>query len=82
MQIPNETDKTRTPPTSPFGNSLANEVQTAEALDVAPNTLAKWRITGEGPPFLKIGRSVRYDPADVQQWLASRKVRSTSERAA
>lgn len=42
-------------------------------------TLAKWRVEGGAPPFIKVGRLVKYDPADVRQWLNSRKVASTSE---
>lgn len=45
------------------------------------STLKKWRISGEGPPYIKAGRYVKYDPADVREWLASRKVKSTSEAA-
>lgn len=35
--------------------------------------LAAWR--GDGPPFLRISRrAVRYDRADFEAWLASRRV--------
>jgi predicted DNA-binding transcriptional regulator AlpA len=60
---------------------LQDEIQTAERLGLKPNTLSKWRVTGFGPAFVKIGRAVRYDPADVDAWLARRKVKSTSEAA-
>jgi len=60
---------------------LQDERATAKVLSVTPNTLAKWRITGEGPVFYRVGRAIRYDPKDVQAWLDSRKVRSTSEAA-
>ena len=32
-------------------------------------TLAQWRSQRRGIPYLKMGRSVRYDPADVQKYL-------------
>lgn len=36
-----------------------------------------------GPPFLKLGRSVRYDVRDLDAWLAERRVdRSAREHAA
>jgi predicted DNA-binding transcriptional regulator AlpA len=35
-------------------------------------TLANWRSQGSGPKFLKIGRHVRYRPADVETWLVTR----------
>lgn len=31
-------------------------------------TLRRWRIEGSGPPFLKLGRGVRYHPAHVERW--------------
>lgn len=45
-------------------------------------TLERGRLTGDGPPFLKIGKAVRYRASDLDLWLASRLVRSTSEKAA
>ena len=33
------------------------------------DTLAQWRSQGRGIPYLKIGRAVRYDPSDVQEYL-------------
>lgn len=35
-------------------------------------SVRRWRLLKQGPPFQKIGTSVRYDPADVRAWLASR----------
>lgn len=54
----------------------------ARATGLAINTLEKYRVTGEGPPFLKLGRAVRYDPNDLKAWLAARRVYSTSEKIA
>lgn len=33
---------------------------------------AKLAVTGGGPPFVKSGRRPMYDPADVDDWIASR----------
>ena len=41
--------------------------------------LAKARVTGDGPPFSKVGRSIRYSPTALARWLKSRQHRSTSE---
>lgn len=54
---------------------------TAEHLNVSPNTLSRWRWTGDGPAFLKMGRSVRYARSDLDAWVAERKRHSTSEPA-
>jgi predicted DNA-binding transcriptional regulator AlpA len=39
-----------------------------EFLNLGQSTLAKLRATGEGPPFRKLGRSVRYSRDDLQAW--------------
>jgi predicted site-specific integrase-resolvase len=50
----------------------------ATYLQVASQTLARWRVEGVGPPFLKLGTSVRYDKSDLDSWLDARRQRSTS----
>lgn len=51
-------------------------------LGLSPSTLAKWRMTGDGPPFQKLSaRCVRYAVADLEAWMASR-TRLTTEKAA
>ena len=42
--------------------------------------LAKVRIAGGGPPYAKVGRIVVYDLDEVDEWLAGRRRRSTSEK--
>jgi predicted DNA-binding transcriptional regulator AlpA len=44
----------------------------------AESTWEKKRLTGDGPPYLKIGRHVRYRPSDVEAWLAKQVRQSTS----
>lgn len=46
----------------------------AEWLGLHPQLPVQWRYQGDGPPFVKIGRSVRYRVADVESWLAERTV--------
>jgi predicted DNA-binding transcriptional regulator AlpA len=46
---------------------------------LSESTLEKLRITGGGPAFLKLGRVVVYDSADLDAWLASRRRVSTSD---
>ena len=36
-------------------------------------------VRGDGPPMVKIGRSVRYRVADLRDWIAARRVNSTSQ---
>lgn len=51
----------------------------AEYLGYAESTLEKKRLTGDGPPFIKLGRVIVYDTRDLDAWLASRRAISTSE---
>jgi len=50
-------------------------------LGLARNTLEKMRVSGDGPPFVKLGRAVRYRMSDLESYLAARVVHSTSEAA-
>jgi excisionase family DNA binding protein len=59
---------------------LLNVKETAELLGVSPSYLNKLRlISSEGPPFVKLGARVCYDPADLAAWVNSQKRRSTSD---
>ncbi len=46
---------------------------------LSKSTLDKYRLTGDGPAFLKLGRSVVYDRADLEAWLNARRFNSTAE---
>lgn len=53
--------------------------EVARMLKVSISYLAKARMRGDGPPYHKIGRSVRYVRAEVLAWLESRSRHSTSQ---
>jgi excisionase family DNA binding protein len=54
---------------------LLTRKEAAEALGVRPETLAVWHCTGRYKlPVVKVGRAVRYRPADLERWLAARTV--------
>lgn len=50
----------------------------AECMSISPRTLERMRLTGSGPPFLKIGARVLYDPQMVARWLQGRVADSTA----
>jgi hypothetical protein len=58
---------------------LLSTFEAAERLSVSASYLNKLRVTGGGPPFVKIGARVAYDPADLAAWLEAQKRRSTSD---
>ena len=45
------------------------ERQVAEQLGLSVATLRAWRHRGKGPRFLRLGPSVRYLPADVDEFV-------------
>ena len=42
-------------------------------------TLQRMRGEGTGPAFLRVGRLIRYRESALDEWLAERECRSTSE---
>jgi excisionase family DNA binding protein len=53
--------------------------EAAAYLHNSASTLAKLRVYGGGPAFCRIGKSIRYRRCDLDQYMAERRVRSTSE---
>lgn len=52
--------------------TLIEERELAETLQVSLGTLRNWRVEGRGPRFHRIGQLIRYAPSDVKDWLVSR----------
>jgi predicted DNA-binding transcriptional regulator AlpA len=44
----------------------------AQTLAVSISTIRRWRRTGDGPSFVRFGKSVRYRIADVEAWVAAK----------
>lgn len=64
-------------------NELLTTDELAAETKTPPSRWNKARLTGDGPPFIKIGHLVRYRRRDVLDWLeAQPRVCSTSELAA
>lgn len=59
--------------------SVLDTAKAAEYLQLAQGTLERFRVQGDGPRFMKLGRAVRYRQADLDEWMESRIVSSTSE---
>jgi predicted DNA-binding transcriptional regulator AlpA len=45
------------------------EREVAGRLGLSVATLRAWRFRGKGPRFLRLGRSVRYLPADIDDFV-------------
>ena len=55
------------------------ERQVAEQLGLSVATLRAWRHRGKGPRFLRLGRSVRYLPSDVDEFVRASAVDTRSD---
>ncbi|MEY9575112.1 putative DNA-binding transcriptional regulator AlpA [Bradyrhizobium diazoefficiens] len=66
------------PTTSPYRDTQGASAHSG----LSVSFLEKLRVVGGGPPFIKVGKAVRYKLSDVDTWLAARTCNSTSEYAA
>jgi predicted DNA-binding transcriptional regulator AlpA len=52
---------------------LLNTRSTAELIGTSERALERWRVTGEGPAFVRVGpRRVGYRLRDIEAWLEAR----------
>ncbi len=51
----------------------------ARFLALSKSWLAKLRMTGDGPAYVKLGRQVRYRLSDLQAWTEKAVCQSTSD---
>lgn len=63
-------------------HDLLNTKDAAPRAGVSPGTLENWRTQGVGPKFIKAGKRVLYDPADIEAWKEANRFQSTSEAEA
>lgn len=62
----------------PNQHRVLREKEAAEVLGVSVKTLQSWRFYGEGPKYLKLGRSVRYTHEFLNQFKESSTVQPTA----
>ncbi len=57
-------------------NTFFDEKGLALFLSIPRRTLQRWRVTGDGPPFVRAGmRRIVYRREAVEAWAASREYR-------
>ena len=61
---------------------LLTTQEAADFLNVSVSWLAKARMTGEGPPFVKMVKTVRYRKSVLREYVRTRMRRSTSDTGA
>lgn len=74
------TGQTEPAPLAPHvGSDILNEKEAAEFLKSSCRALQRWRLTGEGPAYRRMGkRRVVYAKADLQEYLDGQRHTSTS----
>ncbi len=60
-------------------DELLTPDQTSARVKIAKQTLARWRVEGRGPRFVRLGNRIFYRPGDIEAWLATCVFSSTSE---
>lgn len=63
-------------------DTLLNEVQAADFLNLSVRTLQAWRIKIAGPRFVRAGRAIRYRRSDLIAWIDDNTVRQPSSAEA
>ncbi|HEY2205138.1 MAG TPA: hypothetical protein VGH99_11770 [Pseudonocardia sp.] len=55
----------------PLPRDLMKDTELGDEWHLSPKTLANRRLRGEGPPFIRIGRTIRYSRQACAEWLAA-----------
>jgi excisionase family DNA binding protein len=63
-----------------YSDRLLTPDEAARVLRCARQTLARWRYEGGGPVYVKVGARVLYRRADLEAWIAGRRVVTTGHR--
>lgn len=56
-----------------------NQIDLADRWNISHRTLERWRFTGEGPRFVKLGGRVVYRLEDVQEYEREQICESTAD---
>ena len=61
-------------------DSLLREELAADFLNLSVRTLQSWRLRRAGPPFVHVGRAIRYRRRDLIAWIEANTVGLTNIR--
>ena len=65
--------------TSTTRTKYLNAHEAAEYLGLSVRTMNRYRVTGNGPPYYRIGGRVRYVRAELDEWVTGSRRTSTSD---
>ena len=60
--------------------AFLKEGQVASYLGISVKKVQKYRQRGDGPPYHRLGRAIRYKPGDIDAWLESQRVDTLDNR--
>jgi hypothetical protein len=69
------------------GNTTPNPAEYIDEAElkrfrISPRTAQRWRASGDGPAFVRLGRRVIYRVSDIEAWLEARTYRSLADERA
>lgn len=56
--------------TQNHSSTLLTTYEAARRLGLAAGTLQNWRIRGQGPAYVRLGKAIRYDEGDLARFIA------------
>ena len=59
---------------------LLKDVEAAARCGMSVSAFRNWRLRGGGPKFVRLGSAIRYDPRELDRWIADNTCAHTSER--
>ncbi|MEQ1904891.1 MAG: helix-turn-helix domain-containing protein [Pirellulaceae bacterium] len=68
--------------TKPPSGTLLRVHQAADLLGLSAGTLDKWRVTGGGPEFIKLGRRILYRRETLEEFISGKMKPHTSAYSA
>jgi predicted DNA-binding transcriptional regulator AlpA len=63
----------------PADRKFLTTKEAADRVRLSESALEKKRVDGTGPVFVKLGKSVRYEVAALDDWIAAGRHKSTAE---
>jgi hypothetical protein len=70
-------------PDETLPDDYLNEIEFCNRYNIRPRTAQRWRVTGDGPPFLRLGpRRIAYRLRDCEGWAAARTFRHRADELA
>ena len=61
-------------------DQMLTRQQTAQVLNIRPQTLAVWAMSGKNLPYVKLGKTVRYKLSDVEKLIERRTIGGAEEK--